>query len=242
MSGGIYLIKCNANDTIYVGSAKNFEGRFRAHLAELLGGNHRNPHLQHSFNKYGKESLTFIKFKTLGEYVKEEYFAEENSVMTQLRESGQKLFNIAKAEGGWTFATHERKAEIKQKISKTLKDNASKMSEEERKEIFGKGKKDVPLSEERKLELSEYWSGKPKSEETKRRMSRAQKTNPKNKENGRRLGKSNIGKTPPNVRKVMINGIIFNSLKDAADHFKITSSAIHKRIKRNKNGNNSYIS
>ena len=216
MSGGIYFIKCIENQTIYVGSAKEFEKRFGAHLGDLRDGKHRNPHLQHSYNKYGKESFEFIEFEVLGEYDKDVYFAEENSVMEMLRANGEKLFNIARAEGGWTFATKERKAEIGQKISKTLKDKASKMSEEERKEIFGKGKKDIPLSENRKRELSKYWTGKTKSEETKKRMSDAQKNNPKNEENGKRLGKSNIGKTPANALPIEIDGVSYKSIKHAA--------------------------
>lgn len=241
MSGGIYVITCLANNAVYVGSAKNFQSRFTAHLCELANGNHRNPHMQRAYDKYGKESFQFSEYLVLGEYDKELYFAEENKVMDEFRIAGQRLFNIAKAEGGWTYATVERKEEIGEKISKSLKETASRMTVEERKAKYGKGKKDVPLSEERKQQLSEYWSGKPKSVETKKQMSEAQKNNPANRENGRRVGLSNKGKSPPNIRKVMVDGIIFNSLKEAAEHFNVTSSAIHGRIRRDKNGKNGYI-
>ena len=242
MSGGIYFIKCEANGFTYVGSAKDFEKRFSSHLGDLKGGNHRNPHLQNSYNKYGEDSFKFIKYLVLGDYDKEFYFSEENKVIEELKNRGENLFNIAKAEGGWTYATMERKEEIGRKISSSLIELNSKMSKEERREKYGKGKKGVPLSEERKERLSEYWVGKPKSEETRIKMSEAQKNNPKNKENGKNLGKLNIGRKPPNIRKVMVDGIEFDSLKDAATHFGVTSSAIHGKIKRNKNGKNNYIS
>ena len=241
MSGGIYLIHCIPNDTWYVGSAKNFKNRFCAHLGELFGGKHRNSHMQHSFNKYGKEAFQFIEYLRLGEYNKNEYFSEENKVIEEFRQNGRKLFNIAKAEGGWTYATEKRKHEIAEKISNSLKAANSILSDEERSEKYGKGKKGIPLTDDRRATLSNFWKGKEKSPETKKRMSEAQKGTAHTKENGRKVGKSNIGKKPPNMRRVMVDGIEFNSLKEAADHFKITSSAIHKRIKRNKNGKNGYI-
>ena len=222
MSGGIYFIKCEANDFTYVGSAKDFEKRFGSHLGDLKGGNHRNPHLQNSYNKYGESSLKFVKYLFLGDYDKQFYFSEENRIIEEFKNNGEKLFNIAKAEGGWTYATQERKEEISRKISSSLKELTSKMSEEERREKYGKGKKGVPLSEERKERLSEYWAGKTKSEETRIKMSAAQKDLPHLKESGRKVGLSNKGKIPPNSIPVEIDGIKYKSIKSAAKELNIS--------------------
>lgn len=230
--GGIYLIKCANNETIYVGSAKNFKKRFGEHRRDLENHRHGNPHLQHSYDKYGKDSLEFVEFRILGEYNKDVYFAEENQTMDLLRLEGQKLFNIAKAEGGWTYATQERKDEIAAKISGSLKKTNSKLSEADRREKYGKGKIGIPLSEERKNRLSSFWSGKEKSEETKQRMSQSQKESAHNKEAGRRLGLLNKGRKPPNTRQVKINEIVFSSVKEAAEYFNVSSATIIKRIKR----------
>ena len=235
MSGGIYFIKCEANDFTYVGSTKDFEKRFSKHRSDLLRNSHVNPHLQNAFNKYGEDSFVFVKAKELGEYEKSYYFYEENLVITNLQENRFPLFNIAKAEGGWSHATFEQKQEISKKISDSLKETMSKLSDQERKEKFGKGKKGIPISDERKEHLSKIWKDRPKSEETKRKMSEAQKSSVHNKEAGRRVGKSNKGKIPPNIRSVEVDGIKFNTIKDAAEHFKISSSAIIKRIQRGKN-------
>lgn len=221
MSGGIYFIKCEANGFTYVGSAKDFEKRFGAHLGDLKGGNHRNPHLQNSFNKYGENSLKFVKYLVLGDYDKQFYFSEENRIIEEFKKKGEKLFNIAKAEGGWTYATQERKEEISSKISSSLKEMNSKLTPEERREKYGKGKIGVPLSEERKENLSDYWIGKKKSDETKKKMSEAQKTNLKNKESGKRVGKSNIGRTPPNAKQIEIDGQKFKSIKQASRELNI---------------------
>ena len=241
MSGGIYLIHSRLNDTWYVGSAKCYKERFGKHLSDLLRRCHINSHLQHSFDKYGQSSFEFIQFLDLGEYNKDEYFLAENEIMEEFRSQGKKLFNIAKAEGGWTYATFERKEEIKQRISAALKETNSKLSAEERSAKYGKGKRGIPLSDERKNNLSDFWLGKPKSEETRKRMSEAQKGLPHLKESGKKVGLSNKGKPAPNIKKVSIDGIIFNSLKEAAEYFGITSSAIHKRIERDKNGKNQYV-
>jgi group I intron endonuclease len=231
MSGGIYIIECVSNKTIYVGSAKDFEGRWTNHLNSLKAGRHINPHLQNSFNKYGEASFICNQyFVILGEYNKNVFFDFENEIMNELRLT-TKLFNVAKAEGGWTYATAERKEEIKQKVSNTLKARYANMSAEERSKIHGstKGKH---LSDEHKRKTSEGLKGIKRSDDTKKRMSEAQLKRTDLKECGRKVGRLNIGRLPPNTRKVLIDNIEFVSLKEAALHLELTSAAIIKIIKK----------
>lgn len=55
---GIYKIENLINGKIYVGSAANsFRTRFNHHFNALIRGEHKNKHLQSSFNKHGSENF-----------------------------------------------------------------------------------------------------------------------------------------------------------------------------------------
>lgn len=57
---GVYKIQSKIKpDRIYVGSAVNFEERWRLHLVQLRTNKHKNIKLQRHFNKYGEDDLTF---------------------------------------------------------------------------------------------------------------------------------------------------------------------------------------
>lgn len=59
MKSGIYQIKNNVTNKIYIGSSDNFERRRGQHFWRLQSGSHHSIHLQHSFNKYGEEAFEF---------------------------------------------------------------------------------------------------------------------------------------------------------------------------------------
>jgi group I intron endonuclease len=240
MSGGIYTIECVANGKVYVGSAKDFEGRWTIHLNNLRGNRHINPHLQRSFNKYGEESFKFERHIVIeGEYNKELYFEIENETMQRLGES-KTLFNIAKAEGGWTYATEERKDEIKKKISDSMNERYASLTKEERKQMFGKHA-GISRSEETKKKCSEALKGVKKSDATKKKMSDSQKKRTDLAECGRKVGLTNKGRLPPNTRRVLINDQVFISLKAAAASLGISGAALLKHInKEGKYGNVRY--
>jgi group I intron endonuclease len=56
---GIYKIKCLINKKVYVGSSFNITKRIKNHFSRLKNKNHINPHLQASYNKYGKDNFTW---------------------------------------------------------------------------------------------------------------------------------------------------------------------------------------
>ena len=57
-TSGIYTIT-SLDGKQYIGSAKNFEYRFRKHLTELRHNKHHNRNLRSAFKKYGECGLTF---------------------------------------------------------------------------------------------------------------------------------------------------------------------------------------
>lgn len=59
MDSGIYKITNLINNKIYIGSTVNLKNREYVHFYELKNNKHINPHLQHSFNKYGIDNFKF---------------------------------------------------------------------------------------------------------------------------------------------------------------------------------------
>lgn len=57
--GGIYQIRNTTNGKIYVGSAKCFGVRWRAHRNALKRGDHHSRKLQNAWNKYGQKAFAF---------------------------------------------------------------------------------------------------------------------------------------------------------------------------------------
>jgi hypothetical protein len=63
---GIYCIFTLHNSKVYIGSAKNFQYRFRKHRYLLVNNKHHSKYLQNSYNKYKKDDfLVFIIEETL---------------------------------------------------------------------------------------------------------------------------------------------------------------------------------
>lgn len=52
---GVYAIINTSRMKIYIGSSNNIRYRLAKHFNELQKGKHHNQHLQHAYNKYGKD-------------------------------------------------------------------------------------------------------------------------------------------------------------------------------------------
>lgn len=58
-TSGIYLIRCTANNKIYIGSTSNLRKRQHDHFADMARNAHSNKHMQSAWNKYGSDTFTF---------------------------------------------------------------------------------------------------------------------------------------------------------------------------------------
>lgn len=61
MKTGIYIIKNNINDKLYIGSSTNITNRLSFHKRKLKANKHFSDHLQRAFNKYGESNFTFAE-------------------------------------------------------------------------------------------------------------------------------------------------------------------------------------
>lgn len=59
MNSGIYEIKCNATNKVYIGQSIDVDNRLKTHLNELKNNNHCNKELQEDFNTYGSINFEF---------------------------------------------------------------------------------------------------------------------------------------------------------------------------------------
>jgi group I intron endonuclease len=101
--GGIYWIKNLANHCIYIGSAVNFEKRFKDHKAGLKKGKHSNYHLQNAWNKHGEENFVFEpleKVKDKNNLIKREQYFIDNLAPE---------YNICKVAGSLLGVKHSKK-------------------------------------------------------------------------------------------------------------------------------------
>lgn len=70
---GVYRIVNMVNGKVYIGSTtQSFIIRFGQHLYELENNKHKNKHLQHSYNKYGKNQFRFEMIKVCKDVLEEE--------------------------------------------------------------------------------------------------------------------------------------------------------------------------
>lgn len=59
MTCGIYILKFNGTDKVYVGQSENIEYRFKKHLQKLRNNSHNNK-MQEAYAKYGEPYLEII--------------------------------------------------------------------------------------------------------------------------------------------------------------------------------------
>ena len=59
MYAGIYSIKCEINNKVYVGQSTNIFERWRNHIGRLENNKHSCKELQEDYNKYGMQNFTY---------------------------------------------------------------------------------------------------------------------------------------------------------------------------------------
>lgn len=117
------MIRCEPTGSQYVGASVNVAKRIREHFYRLEKGVHRNPPLQHAYNKYGKDNFRSevvlycdpINLEMYGKKIIKKYHPEFNIV-----NSGH-----VKGEMNRNFRTVEKSIDkqirVMNKLEKTLK-------------------------------------------------------------------------------------------------------------------------
>lgn len=248
MNSGIYKIINTLNSKMYIGSAKDFDVRFSRHIRELKNNVHHNIHLQRSYNKYGFDVFEFKIIERIP-YEKDIIIERENYYIEKFN-SKTEGYNIADASFGDILSSHPNREDIIRRISKTLRENISKLSEEERKSKFGLpgehngmyGKthtQDVRDRIGRLHKGNTYRKGIKASKETRKKLSAiaSQRIGDKNpfygkthsEETKKKLSEAGKGRIPPNRIPITVDGVHYESYGDASKALELAVTVVRWR-------------
>lgn len=254
---GTYFLRNKINDKFYVGHSINIYKRWNSHKSLLRKGTHHSQYLQRAWNKYGEDNFEFIIFMVceLEESIKwEQYFLD--NYCDKLYNSSKNA-----KDGGDLISYNENKEEIINRRKETCKRSLDNLNDEERKLKYGLPKEKNGMygkhhTEETKKIISEKLKGltppikgkkyeeymsEDKAKELKRGLSERAKlktgeNNPffgkhHTEETKEKLKKANFGKKPVNMRKVKIEGNIYESITEASIQLNVCKATIIYRIK-----------
>jgi group I intron endonuclease len=231
---GIYQIVNTKNGKSYIGSSKNIKLRFGIHKSALKNNRHHCVHLQRSYNKHGIDTFKFDILKELIGPTEQQLFDEETKYIQELLPE----YNIGSVGGGDNLTKHPNREDIVKRIADGVRERVAKMTNEEKKKIWGRpkeknfnwrggistpkcdtcgkpllyGHKKCSLCS--KLGKNNPFYGKKHTDEYKKKASLRMK-----------------GKIPTNSRPVIIEGVVFQSVADAARHMNVCNATILFRIK-----------
>lgn len=234
---GIYRIVNKRNGKCYYGSSANIEKRFSLHLKTLRNGTHHNTHLQRAWIQYGEDAFVF-------EMVEECSTDQLLMVEQTYLDSNAGGYNIGKkSSGGDNITAHPDRDLIVSKIKEANQQRMSTMTEEERQERFSKPMQSNP-----------NWKGgatysycecgvrkKPKAKTCNKCRNRSGSSNPfygkthseETKAKLRDIANARTTK-PSNSKRVMADGILYQTGHEVAKAFGITRGLVNYRCKSDK--------
>lgn len=250
MQSGIYEIRNKLNNKVYIGSAKNFDKRWKRHLSGLRNNNHPNIKLQRSFNKHGEYNFEFNIIEIIS-YEKDIIIEKENYYIKKFN-SKENGYNIADASFGDTLTFNPNRDLIIEKITNTINNNISNMTLDERKEKFGrKGESNGMYGKTHTEEVKKFLSevnignqnakGRIVTEEQRKKLSdiaskRTGENNPfygktHTEETKKKIAEKNIGIKPVNCVSITIDDITYESYTEASRVLNIKLGTIIHRCK-----------
>lgn len=228
---GIYQIKNKLNNKTYIGSSSNIYKRWVTHKRQLKNNCHHSIYLQRSFNK---NTLDDYEFLILERCEKSALFERESYWIDSIHPE----YNIGVVGGGDNLTNNPNKSEIINKISQSLKQRYSNMTQKEKEKFkkFGKdnpnwrggtskkycqcGKLINPINytcmkcRDKRGKYNPFY-GKSHSEETKKKLAEKQQ--------GRYNGNQE--------KKIKIGNTIYKSCADAARELNVSNGTITYRLK-----------
>lgn len=248
---GVYKISNKKSGRFYIGYSTNIERRFCVHRSKLKNGCHDNIFLQRAYDLDGHDAF---KFEIIHLCETEEEAKEiELEYLTDLSIRDM-LYNLNfNNSGGDLLTNHPNKEAIREKILKSHAETMDKMSEEERRQKYGKfgernGMYGKTHTDEIKQKLSEikkgntYFKGKTFSEETKKKMSEYRKGKNIGEQNSffgkhhseetkQKIREKNKGNIPPTAIEISVDDKIYISITEASRQLNIPTPTILWRLK-----------
>lgn len=245
---GTYKIVNKLDSKMYYGSSEDVYDRIKRHKKDLRKNIHHNIYLQRAFNKYGETNFDFL-LDIVCQTVPEARNEEQNVLDTH-----PNLYNIGlMASGGDNLSNHPNREEIINRITESVRKRYENMTENEKKEKYGRPGDKNPMygrthTEEVRQKLSDFHKGNKHAlgikwtDEQKKKLSQVAslRIGEKNpfygkahlEETKKYLSEKNKGKLPPNLRPVIINKKEYISVTEAARQLNVCPATIIYRIKK----------
>lgn len=232
----IYGLLNEKSKEIYVGSTTEPKKRFARHMYELKNNRHHNKKVQEAFN-LGAEFSIIVLDRT--ECNKEDRYKLEDRWIERFRKEGL-AYNIAQANFGDALTHHPDREAIIKRIAEKVKARNDSMTKDERKARFGKAGEANGMfgrthSKEVRERISELNRGRrphnlgvPTPEDIKARQRdsasgrvRTGERNPfygktHTQEVRRKIAEKAKGRKPYNALACTVNGVEYNSFKEAS--------------------------
>ena len=240
INGKVYIGKDKHNNEKYLGSGKI---------------------LKQAIEKYGKDNF---KKEILEECKDEKIWLEREIYWIEYFNSTKIGYNIALGgNGGDTISNNPNKDEIRKRHSEKMKDpNVNKNKARGRKVVVKKrddpnwinprigkesplkgrpsGKKGIPnLKHSEWMKENNPFKGKTHSKEHKQKLKEIN-SKPKSEEHKKKISETLKGNKPGNMRKVIVDGVEYESLSFAARQVGIPTSTMKNRLKLPKFDNYKY--
>ncbi len=150
---GVYRIVNTQDGTCYIGStSQSFVKRWNHHRSHLRNGTHSNGHLQRAWNKYGSDVFVFEVVEVLSDCI----IAREQYWIDNLRNNGEKLYNLAVTAGN-PMQGRKHSIDTRKRISKS---NTGKKRSEDTKRRIGDVNRGKPNTDAQKQKISAKLRGR----------------------------------------------------------------------------------
>jgi group I intron endonuclease len=132
LKSGVYKIVNLINNRIYIGSAKEFKGRWKQHYYSLKANKHSNKFLQSDYNKCGEDAFRFEVIEVTSKDKKERLLLEEEYIL-KFYDKGQMCYNLCNRAVSREGCSSADSTSTRQKKSSSMKAAWKKMSPETKK-------------------------------------------------------------------------------------------------------------
>jgi group I intron endonuclease len=181
---GIYCFRNTDNGKRYIGQSVNIARRKSHHLSRLISGNHRNAHLQASFNKYGDSAFEFMVLENAPADMLD---IREKSWIAYYK-SADPHYGFNKTDGGLTSGSPTQ--ETREKLSMSL---TGRTLSPEHKQKLSAAAKIRRASPETREKMSNAMKGRIFSPEWKKKISDAKMGYKFSDESRQKMSKSAMG-------------------------------------------------
>ena len=246
---GVYVLTHSGTGKIYVGSSGQLTVRLDRHFRELKLGTHHNKPLQDVWNRHPWLLITLFPTET-----REEAYALEKELIDKNRPSGLLLNVGSDVRGGDNLTHNPDRDEIVKKRVAAIKARYSDLTDFDRKLIWGRagplngmyGRTHTPeakVVQSARAKGNRYSVGRKASDETKKKLSESasKRVGEKNPFYGKQHSEetkktlSAIHKAlrlkPANSRKVVVGGVVYESLTEASRQLGISPALMIYRLK-----------